>query len=391
MPDFTLYHETTLPQLLAKGRSNLFDGQRLPSMGISVQGVEHGFRYCVGSDGVRVEPGAAGADFEVELSETDWQGLLRDLESVPGILYGGRLISHRGDLMNFVRWDPLLRALYTGRPIYDAERFTLTAAGGQRLDPAQSFTLDTPATQLQSFLDAAGYLLLKNVFSPEEVQRFRGAALELARGAQEGDQRSWWGRTDGGESVLCRALNAGEHPAYQGLYEDDRIIKLAALLPDGMLHPQPAEQDAVTVVFKNPGVAEGLSDLPWHRDCGMGGHAAMCPNFVFSLYLYDATPEQGCLQFLPGSHRYGCGFLDAGNGEVPGSVTVPACAGDVTVHVGDVMHAAPPPQALAGPYRQSVLLWFHPKFTNHRGERHYNDVLLGADDGQVGHLRDTLA
>ena len=54
------------------------------------------------------------------------------------------------------------------------------------------------------------------------------------------------------------------------------------------------------------------------------------------------------------------------------------------------MHAAPPPLSDKGDFRQSVLLSFHPDFTNHRGDRHYNDVLLGADDGQVTHLQDKV-
>jgi ectoine hydroxylase-related dioxygenase (phytanoyl-CoA dioxygenase family) len=154
-----------------------------------------------------------------------------------------------------------------------------------------------------------------------------------------------------------------------------------------MLHPRAETKDGITVVFKNPAVAEGLSDLPWHRDCGMGGHASMCPTYVLSLYLYDATAAQGALQFLPGSHRYAFGFADAGQTRFAGAVTVPAKAGDITLHIGDVMHAAPPPESETGPFRQSILLAFHPDFTHHRGERHYNDALLGTEDGQVPHLK----
>ena len=71
-------------------------------------------------------------------------------------------------------------------------------------------------------------------------------------------------------------------------------------------------------------------------------------------------------------------------------MTVPARAGDVTVHIGDVMHAAPPPTAGQGPFRESILLVYHPDYEHHRGERHYNDVLLGDEAGQVTHLRDRV-
>ncbi len=61
-------------------------------------------------------------------------------------------------------------------------------------------------------------------------------------------------------------------------------------------------------------------------------------------------------------------------------------AGDLSLHYGDVMHAAPPPEG-PGPYRASVLLNFRPPdFVHHRGEGNYNDVLLQRSDGQVEHL-----
>lgn len=390
MPDFISYHETTLPDLLLGGRAELFSGQHCTSMGISISGCDRCFTYVIDADGMHLLAGTDTATFTVEICESDWQGMVADLESVPGILYSGRLLGHQGDLMQFMRWDPLLRTLYTGRPLFDVQRFKLADQQGSPLDPASRFFVDSAAGAMREFLDAAGYLLVKKVFSEEEIETFRAAAQELAGAARTDDQQSWWGKSGAGEAVLCRTLESGKHAAFKGLYEDERIARLAELLPGGMLHPPAESKDGVTVVFKNPDVKEGLSDLPWHRDCGMGGHAAMCPCYVFSLYLYDATPESGCLQFLPGSHNYGCGFLDAASATIAGAVTVPARAGDITIHIGDVMHAAPPPRAAEGPFRQSVLLSFHPDFKNHRGERHYNDVLLGAEDGQVSNLRDSV-
>ena len=389
MPNFISYHENTLPDLLLQGRSGLFRGQQCPSMGITIDSCDASFTYVLDTDGFHLLPGTDTAAFTVELAENDWQGMVADLESVPGILYGDRLLGHQGDVKQFMRWDPLLRALYTGRPLFDEQRFRLTDKQGKALNPETRFSMGSDKTAMREFLDASGYLLIGNVFSNDEIESFKAATQAIAEAARKDDQQSWWGKSASGDAVLCRILNAGKHPAFKDLYEDPRVAALAALLPEGMLHPPPESKDGVTVVFKNPDINEGLSDLPWHRDCGMGGHAAMCPCYVISLYIYDATPESGCLQFLPGSHHYGCGFLDASAGPIAGSVTVPAQAGDVTVHIGDVMHAAPPPTAAKGPFRQSVLLSFHPDFENHRGERHYNDVLLGAEDGQVGSLRDT--
>ena len=48
-----------------------------------------------------------------------------------------------------------------------------------------------------------------------------------------------------------------------------------------------------------------------------------------------------------------------------------------------------PPTSAEGPHRISVLLGFSPEGAgHHRGERHYNDVLLSREDGLVPHLVD---
>ena len=387
---FIEFHEQILPLLLDQGRGELLRGQRLPNLGLSVAGQCESFTYEVTDTGIKVIPGIAQAEVVVKLCDADWRGMVADLESVPGILYGDRLLGHSGDLMGFVRWEPALRALYTGRPLYDPINFELNDKAGCSLDPATRFALDSDSQEMKEFLDAAGYLLVSQVFDHAEVEQFRSAAIEMADGAIEGDQQSWWGKNAAGESVLCRCLNAGCHPIYANLYDDARLLALAKLLPEGMIHPAPADKDGITVIFKNFGVSEGLSDLPWHRDCGMGGHATMCPTYIISIYLYDATPAQGALNFLPGSHRYAFGFSDAQADALPAAVEVAARAGDITLHIGDVMHAAPPPQADVSPFRQSVLLSYQPQFDNHRGERHYNDVLLGAEDGQVSHMGDVI-
>jgi ectoine hydroxylase-related dioxygenase (phytanoyl-CoA dioxygenase family) len=95
----------------------------------------------------------------------------------------------------------------------------------------------------------------------------------------------------------------------------------------------------------------------------------------------------GELRVLPGSHRGGYAFAEP-HESVVGAVAVPAEAGDVSLHFGDVMHGTPPPTGKHGPYRVSLLMSFAGKGArHHRGERHYNDVLLGGEGGQVASMR----
>jgi ectoine hydroxylase-related dioxygenase (phytanoyl-CoA dioxygenase family) len=103
-------------------------------------------------------------------------------------------------------------------------------------------------------------------------------------------------------------------------------------------------------VIKNPDVVEGLSDLPWHRDCGLGGHPITCPTINIGLQLDAATAETGRLHVVPGTWRFSCHRRDLDRAPAVAIDTEP---GDCTVHFGDVMHAAPPPTG-AGPGRRAI-------------------------------------
>ena len=123
----------------------------------------------------------------------------------------------------------------------------------------------------------------------------------------------------------------------------------------------------------------------------MGGHALNCPTTVMTICLTDGSPAAGALKVLPGSHRGSFPFVDGRDVRAPEGVTMSVAAGDLSLHFSDVMHASMPPTSDVGPHRIDALLAFVPADAgHHRGERHYNDVLLGRDDGQVEHLAHKL-
>ena len=187
-----------------------------------------------------------------------------------------------------------------------------------------------------------------------------------------------------GQNTLCRVLQAGVMSPFRGLPTDSRILDWVALADEKMVSHDPAEVDSVSVLWKLPEIREGLADLPWHRDCGMGGHATMCPTMVCSIFLGPNTAEAGELRFLPGSWKQTYRVGSATGDDRAHGVRIPAEAGDMTIHYGDGWHAAPPPTGTDGPFRSCVLVSFQREgASNHRGLRHYNDVLLGEDQGQV--------
>ncbi len=392
--DFREFHEHELPHRLASGHGALAaaDAIAIGALAIRTDAGAYTYRGSVGDDArgtIEIVEGDAEARTVIGIDLESWRGLVSDLETPPGLFYANRVEAVRGNPMRFVRWEPALRAMFHGRPIYDPATIQLRDRAGAPLDTAASFTLADldPGDDVRHFLATSGYLWVRDVFGPDEIDALLGAAHQLADEACEGDGGSWWGRNASGDAVLCRVLTAARIPVMRALHDDPRVAAIVAMAHTPLVKEAESGPDAVTVLWKRPNVTEGLADLPWHRDCGMGGHAAMCPTFVMTICLTDGSPGAGELRFLPGSHTMSHPFIDGRDAAAPRGVSVPVQAGDVTIHCGDVMHVSMPPEGDTGPFRISVLLGFVPTDArHHRGERHYNDVLLGRDDGQVEHL-----
>ncbi len=388
--DFDAYHCQILPAQLKDGRGAraAAAAQELGPIAFRIANGD-AYTYRPADRGIDIVPGDEFAATVVELEHRYWQGLVHDLESAPGLLYGGFARGLRGDMMSFVRWEPALRAIYCGRPIYDPENVELVGRNGARLAPTQTFLQSDADEDMAHFLAAAGYVLIREVFAPDEVAEMVADSEALRANAIEGDDKSWWGRGADGEPLLCRVLNAGDRPRLAALYDDPRILRLSRLPAEELAPRYRDETNGVTVLWKQPGVVEGLGDLPWHRDCGMGGHAVMCPAVNCSIYLGPANPEAGDLRFLPGSWQTSVKFADGDDPAAPAGISIDARPGDVSLHYGDVFHAAPPPRSTVGPFRTSVLIgWARPDAGHHRGEAHYNDALFQDDGVRVPNMRE---
>jgi hypothetical protein len=386
--DFDDFHRGELPRRLAGGHGSLAAAavRKLGSLAFRLPG-GRAYTYAPVDAGVAIIAGDEKADTVIELDHASWEGLVHDYESAPGLLYGGRVQCRRGRAMRFVGWEPGLRAMYAGRPVYDPGSLHLADRQGRPLDLERTFRLDDDRADMAHFLRSAGYLLVRRAFRPDEIAGFLAEARELRGEAVQGDKLSWWGKNSRGDEVLCRVTRAADKPRLATLRSDPRLRSLADL-SDQKLVPRDGEGNGVTVIYKNPDMVEGLSNIPWHRDCGMGGHSVMCPVLLISVFLTPASPETGDLRFLPGSWRTTCGFMEATDPSAPQGVRVAAEPGDLSLHYGDVMHAAPPPtRSDLESYRISAITGYaRPEARNHRGARSYNDVLHQREDGQVEHL-----
>lgn len=386
--DFEAFHRDALPGILARGNGAMA-ARAAAELGSLALRLPDGraWTYAPADAGIELRPGDVDAITVMELGHDEWEGLVHDYESAPGLLYGGRVRCRRGKAMQFVQWEPALRAMFSGRPVFVPGEADLRDREGRPLDAERSFRADDDPEEMAHFLRTAGYVCVRGLFAADEVEAFRAEAEALRREAVKGDKLSWWGKGAGGEEICCRVTRAADKPHLASLRSEPRIDRLAALAGEQLVR-RSGEGSGVTCIYKSPGMSEGLSDLPWHRDCGMGGHSLMCPVYICSVFLTPASAETGELRFLPGSHRGTYGFLEAADPRAPRGASFRTQPGDVTFHTGDVMHAAPAPtRGDLASYRISATTGFSRQGArNHLGDQSYNAVLHQREDGQIEHL-----
>ena len=391
---FHEFHQVELPRRLAAGNGPLARPAVADLGALALATSAGSYTYRATETTVEVVSGDEAADTVIEIGLDDWLGLVSDLDTAPGLFYSGHAQATRGKPIRFVGWETGLRAMFHGLAPFDPDTADLRDARGKPLDVMASFaheTVDARADDMSHFLQTAGYLVVRSVFDAEEVAALVADAAALRAEAAPGDGRSWWGRDASGDEVLCRVLDANQRQSLIKMARDPRIRNLVDLAPEPLVRRDPDARDTMTVLWKVPGVVEGLADLPWHRDCGIGGHARNCPTVIVTVCLTSGTAEAGELRVLPGSHRGGFPFVDGQEVSAPTGVPLRVSAGDISLHYSDLMHVSLAPTSPEGPHRVSVLLAFVPPDAgHHRGERHYNDALLGDSGGQVDHLINRL-
>lgn len=390
--DFVQFHEVDLPARLRSGNARLaaHDVTEVGAIGFHQEGTDHSYTYVPVGDDIEIRRGTSDARTVVTIDLESFSGLVGDAETAPGLLYSDRVSCTAGSPMRFVRWEPALRAMFHGRPIYDPAAFELRSAGGDPLDPAASFTTSDDGAAMTEFLHSAGYLHVRGVFDADEIETMLEAAQRQQAAATPGDDRSWWGRNRSGDEVLSRVTHAGSDPDLRRLYDDHRLLDLVALSEFDLTARAGQADEGVMVLWKQPDMTEGLSDIPWHRDCGLGGHATMCPLLIATVCLTGGGPDSGELRMLPGSWRYSSPSIDTDDSDAPQGVALDVQPGDVTLHYSDIAHVSCPPSG-RGPFRTSLLLAFVPDVETHAlSKQSYNSALHRSSDGHVDHLRDVL-
>ena len=343
----------------------LQDVRRAGSLTFTV-GDEH-LTYAVSGDEV-TESATADGDTVVVLARQDWRDLLDQVRTPVGLLLAGALRFEKGEFGALAAWDRVLRYLHNGVPPYSPDRADLHGR-----DPRAALTLADSDDELRAQLTTMGFLLVKGVFTAAEMATANAEVDRLAAAATPGDDQSWFVETDEGQR-LCRLVYATQRSdALRVLEEDPRLARLGRLL-DPSLRPAPDRMEGSAVLLKVPGTTRGLSNIPWHQDCGTGGHAIFCPSVSLGIQLTGSSPETGNLLVVPGSHGQTLPYQWRAQDGVP-VVEVDTEPGDVTVHIQDVMHASPQPTAQGG--RRTMYVTYYPATLWDRigpGEA-YNDLV----------------
>jgi ectoine hydroxylase-related dioxygenase (phytanoyl-CoA dioxygenase family) len=97
-------------------------------------------------------------------------------------------------------------------------------------------------------------------------------------------------------------------------------------------------------VFYKPGGHPGV--VPWHQDYSYWQRTEPANHITMNVMLDDATPESGCVHFVPGSHRRGLlpkAAFDGPMGQVAsadGAVPAVLRAGEASVHHSHTLHGS---------------------------------------------------
>lgn len=284
-------------------------------------------------------------DLVVELDRAAFSDVVQDVASTFGAHMMGRATVVRGGLDQFLEWEPVLRCVLDGRPVYEPGTITFKARDGGPLDLHRSFTLDDDPEEIGHFLAEAGYLHLEGVFTEEEMAAV-SADLDTAMArAERDDGASWWALTSQDEWYPARILGFNQQsPALRDLLRSDRFRAIGSFTDDTFVQRDPDVGDSAEGLHKKIGVVEGFSDVSWHKDCSMGGHSRGCCGLTVGISVTGARRESGELGAVAGSHRANVPVLGVDGLDLT-RVPLPTHTGDVTVHCSCTLHMSRPPES----------------------------------------------
>jgi hypothetical protein len=298
-----------------------------------------GDTWHLASDGSRVAlfDGAASEGLRLKLTADQLADLWCD-QATPMAWFSSGALRLDGRLEHLLDWWVLLRAAIDQR-----EPHVPGAIDFSGTDLTQSFTLDDRDEDISAFLAEAGFVHIRGVYGEDEMATVSANMDAAAPTYEKGDGRSWWARTNDGVDRLVRMQGADTVcPSIGRLVEDERLARIGAIPRSG--HEWGTRTgNRIEALFKPIGVAEGISDVPWHKDCSLGRHSYECCSLTVGISVIGADETSGQLRVIAGSHRalVWPALLRRDN-DLP-DLGLPTQTGDVTIHLSCTLHMAQPP------------------------------------------------
>ncbi len=214
-----------------------------------------------------------------------------------------------------------------------------------------------------AFFHTNGFIALEKLATPEEVERLRGIydrLFETRAGREEGNQFDLGGADEEGEdATLPQILNPSKYAPEmrEGKYRDVALSVVRQLLG-----PE-AQAGGEHAILKPP--FHG-APTPWHQDEAYWNPDLEYCSVSLWMPLQEATLENGCLQFVPGSHQWevfphhSIGHdlrvhgLEVEGADTSTAVACPLPPGGATIHLNRTLHYAGP-NPTATPRRAYIL------------------------------------
>lgn len=333
------FFRETLPALLDAHRAMLAPGASelsLDSFCLETDGEPWTLSW--NGDRVSVSPGRQGQS-RVLLTAEQLTDIVNDQSTPIALMSNALLDMPEGGLPDFLNWWLILRSAIDARPIH--------ARGDVKFktDVRRSFAPDDSDEEMRAFLEDAGYLHIKGLFSPEEMAAVEADFPNAAPHFEKGDPKAWFATTQDGVEHLVRMEGFDRYSkATVALIDDDRFQRIGRI--PGIGHVSSRKPGArVGALCKPIGVVRGISDVPWHKDCSLGRHSYECCSLTVGISVTGADAESGQLRVVPGTHR---ALVWPAPCIQPGldleAIDLPTRTGDVTVHLSCTQHMSQPPK-----------------------------------------------
>jgi ectoine hydroxylase-related dioxygenase (phytanoyl-CoA dioxygenase family) len=204
------------------------------------------------------------------------------------------------------------------------------------------------------FYHREGYLAIDQLTTPEDVAALRESYDRIfaqQAGREEGNEFDLAGTDeDGKPKALPQILNPAK---YAPEMNDSLLLRNARQAVRELLGPE-ASCNIAHAIFKPAQIG---AETPWHQDAAYWNPGVIPRGISIWVPLQEATPENGCMYFVPRSHLldivphqsinndpriHGLELAPSERHRVADAVACPLPPGGATFHGGFMFHYTPP-------------------------------------------------